>query len=185
VYPFSTQIDHVMHILSDPLAESDLGRVLGQPAKAEALKLQLLQELAQIKRATADMSQPRVLVVIGLDPVMASGLGTVHDELLRYAGAVNAAAHAQVTAPTFDRESLIGMQPEVVLLLRPGDPPLGPNDPRLATFAGLAIPAVRDDRIILLNDPTAMLPSTSLVRLTGQIARAIHPNLQLDELSDE
>lgn len=83
------------------------------------------------------------------------------------------------TAPTFDREKLLEAKPEVVLLVLPGDPPLKSieEDPRLADFRGLDIPAVKNNRIILISDKTALLPATGLPAVAAQMAKAIHPAL--------
>jgi hypothetical protein len=72
---------------------------------------------------------------------------------------------------------LIALSPQVIILLMPEAPPPEDDDPRLAIFAGLPIPAVTDGRITLINDPACLLPSTSIVRLAAQMARAIHPEL--------
>lgn len=83
------------------------------------------------------------------------------------------------TAPTFDRERLLESKPEVVLLILPGAEPLLAidDDPRLADFRGLDIPAVKNNRIVLISDKTALLPSTGLPAVAAQMAKAIHPAL--------
>ena len=42
---------------------------------------------------------------------------------------------------------------------------------------GLEIAAVRHNRIVLINDPLAQLPSSSLPRIGAAMAKAIHPDL--------
>jgi len=181
VYGFPLSIADVGEMLhrdapGEPGEPPSLGRVLGVTGRAQALKLSMLGRLAALGRVTAGLPKPDTLLVLGTGPVMASGPGTVHDELLAFAGGLNAAAGAAVTAPTYDREALLAIAPEVILLLRPGDPPLEPDDPRLDGFAGLPVPAVRDGRIVLLGDPLVLLPSTSMVRVAGAMARALHPD---------
>lgn len=156
-----------------------LGVVLGDFAHAQSVKLNMFRRLAAIDRALEGAGKPSVLMVIGTGPVMASGPGTVHDELLgNFAGGMNAAGDAKIGAPTYDREALLGLKPEVVLLLMPGSPPLKPleEDERLAEFRGLDIPAVTNNRIVLINDPLTLLPSTSLPRIAAAMAKAIHPD---------
>jgi len=101
----------------------------------------------------------------------------VHDELLAFAGGVNAAAEAVVTAPEYDRESLLALQPQVILMLQPGAPQLQEDDPRLSAFAGLPIPAIQNGRVVVLNDPLVLLPSTSVTDVCALMAKAIHPDL--------
>ncbi|MCE9590815.1 MAG: ABC transporter substrate-binding protein [Planctomycetes bacterium] len=157
-----------------------LSAVLGIPQRASIkVKLDMLRRLADIEHAIAGEAKPNVLIAIGVKPVMASGPGTVHDEVLTsFAGGTNAAGEAKVGAPTYDRESLIALAPDVVLLVMPGAPALKPiaEDERLVDFRGLKIPAVTNNRIVLINDPLALLPSTSLPRVTAAMAKAAHPD---------
>jgi len=69
------------------------------------------------------------------------------------------------------------MNPDVILLLMPGAPKLGSidEDERLAVFRGLDINAVRQNRIVLLNDSMILLPATNLADVAVQMAEAVHP----------
>ena len=116
-------------------------------------------------------------MAFALDPIMASGPGTVNDELLEIAGGVNAAANATVSAPVYDRESLLASVPDIILLLMPDAAPLTENDQRLAPLRGLPVPAVEQKCIVLINDPEVLLPGTQLPRIARQFVRAIHPEL--------
>ena len=157
----------------------DLGRLLAQHRGAELLRSAFLGFFTDLERITSKAGKPRVLLAIGTGPLMASGPGTVNDELLRYAGGVNAAADATVTAPTFDREALLAMNPQVVLVLSPGRE--GADAEAMATLlpelAQLPIEAVERDRVVLINDPATLLPSTSLPRIAAIMAAALHPEL--------
>lgn len=180
-YGYPRDLGDVLDVLApadgaEPIGPPTLGEVVGEPDAASALRRRIEQQLQQLAALTSEQDSPRVLMVIGVDPLMASGPGTVHDELLAYAGGSNAIASGG-TAVTFDREALVALQPDVILLLQPGAPPLRENDPRLASLRGLPIPAVQNNRIVLLNDPLVLLPSTSLVHIAGQMAAAIHPEL--------
>ncbi len=157
-----------------------LGRDLGYADRAAKLHKAMFAKLTRLEQKTDGQPRLRVLPVIGVDPVMASGPGTVIDELVTLCGGINVAGDARVSAPTFDREKLIALRPEVILLCLPGAPVLTKDgdDPRLADFAGLPIPAVLNHRIVLINDPLVFLPATSLPRIAQAITQAIHPELQ-------
>ena len=154
-----------------------LGQVLDRRQEAQGLARRFDQTLERIRALTGSRPRPRVLLVFKLDPLMVSGPGTVNDELLEIAGGVNAAADANAPAPVYDREGLLALRPEVILLLLPDAPPLGAQDPRLATLRGLAVPAVTQNRIVLLSDSQILLPGSHLPDIAGQFARAIHPDL--------
>jgi hypothetical protein len=90
-------------------------------------------------------------------------------------------------ALVMDREKLIAARPDVIILLLPGQPALKDlaSDPRLADFRGLDVPAVKLNRIVLIDDLQGLLPGTSLPLVTAKIAKAIHPSLaeEIDNLS--
>jgi ABC-type hemin transport system substrate-binding protein len=153
-----------------------LGQVLNRSAKARALKKTVNRQLAQLKALTRDWPKPEVLLAIGTNPLVVTGPGTVNHQLLNHVGALNVARDASTTAPSFNREALLAHQPEVIILLDPAGPALQSDDSRLAAFADLAIPAVRNERIHLLNAPHILLPSTNLPQTAAALARAIHPS---------
>lgn len=163
-----------------------LGQVLGVPEIAQQLKQRMLAKMRKIKKITAGRLRPRVLIALATNPIMASGPGTTHDELLTIAGGVNAAAGARVTAPTYDREGLLRLSPQLILILAPRALPLKSieKDARLAGLRNMPIPAVRQQRIVLMNDPLVLLPSSCIPRITAAMAKAIHPDLaaQIDQL---
>ena len=205
-YPSPKSVEDVANILIDqseldPTAPKpqipSLGAVLHIPRRAVTTSLELMMRLGQIEKALTSAPgitpgtsssgthpgtypgtiRKRVLMVIGTGPLMASGPGTTHHQLLSFLNARNAAEDATVEAPTFDREKLLACQPDVVLLLLPNAPALQAldQDPRLAIFRGLDIPAVKNKQIVLINDPLVLLPSSSLPRIVAAMAKAIHP----------
>lgn len=185
-YPSPLEFSQVISIIYDAqeipnspdnLPPTCLGAVLDSPDNALRLVTRITRQMYTISSAAATTDPPSVLMVIGVDPLMASGPGTVHDQLLKHCGARNAAADAAVGAPVYDKEMLLHANPDVILMLLPGASPLGPieADPRLASLRGLAVTAVKQNRIALINDPLAHLPSSSLPRIAAAMAKAIHP----------
>ena len=132
---------------------------------------------------------PPVLLVIGTQPLRVVGPSQVHDNLLNYIGASNAASVMRDGAPTIDKETLLKLSPSVIIILEPNGKPLGSigDDPRLASFRGLSgldektgqplVPAVANKRIVLIDDPMALLPSTSLGDVATRMAKAVHPDV--------
>jgi iron complex transport system substrate-binding protein len=146
-------------------------------------RMQALRRLTQTASANTPHAQlPRVLLLIGTHPLMASGPHTVLDDMLHYAGGRNAVADATVGAPTLSQERLIGIDPDVILLFDPRGQPLRgvADDPRLAELRGLPLRAVQNQRIHLIDDPLAVLPGTSLTRVAAAMAKLIHPELAPD-----
>jgi hypothetical protein len=146
---------------------------------AQGVKSKMLNQLDALQNATADRGGPKVLMLIGTNPLTASGPGEVLDDVLtHYLNAKNA-AEGMGTAPTIDREKVLSMKPDVILLLSPGAPPLKSidEDDRLASLRGLNVPAVTNGRVALINDKAVLLNSTPLGRVAGAMAKAIYPDL--------
>ena len=114
----------------------------------------------------------RVLLAFSVDPVVASGPGSINDELLALAGAVNAVGTAAVSAVTLDREALIATNPDVIVLLLPGASEAEAAN-KIAWFDGLPIAAVEEGRVHALTDPQVLLPSTNLPGVLEQLVGAI------------
>jgi ABC-type Fe3+-hydroxamate transport system substrate-binding protein len=185
VYSAPLTIAETLNILHNPEADQylaatqpDLATVLGDPESAIRLRRSIDMQLQAVSDAVAGQARPKVLAAFGGSPIMASGPNTVNDELIKIAGGTNAAAAAKIGAPTFDSESLLALNPDVILLLSPGGAPLGPmeSDPRLAGLRGLPIKAVVNNRVVLLNDPLILLPSSNIAKSAALFAQAIHPD---------
>ncbi|MEM1026677.1 MAG: ABC transporter substrate-binding protein [Planctomycetota bacterium] len=102
-----------------------------------------------------------VLLAFGVDPVVASGPGSINHELLVLLGYENAVGDAAVSAVTLDREALIDVNPSVIVLLLPGASTADADD-KIAWFDALPIAAVKDHRVHALTDPQVLLPGTNL-----------------------
>lgn len=192
LYPYPRSVDAVGLIIWNerefiggelpPDAVPSLGTVLDARGDASDVKYTMLHRLSELDRVTQDLkdTKPSVLLVNQSDPtVTASGPGSVLDELLAHAGGVNAAASATTAAPIYTREDILELSPEVILLLMPNAYPLKSlqEDQRLAIFRDLDIPAVRNGRIYLLNDPVIQLAeSTAMAKIAGEIAKRLYPD---------
>lgn len=128
-------------------------------------------------------------VVPEIRPISAAELNAISDPEKRKQAILAAAQDPEKTvgtAPVLDREKLIEAQPQVIVLIMPGEPPLQSidEDPRLLNLRGLDIPAVKNNRIVLISDKTALLPATTLPTVAAQMAKAIHPSLtaQIDAI---
>lgn len=190
-YQYPETIDDVLAILAGPLeGQQPVGAFISRAEQAKQLAESIRKQFAAIAQGVEGRPRPRVLMLFGTEPMMAAGKGIVLDELLHIAGGENAAAASSLTVPVYDRESLRDLAPEVILLLIPGARPLAENiqdDPRLADLADLAIPAVRNRRVVLLNDPLVLLPSTQMPRIAAAMAKAIHPDVasKIDGVLDD
>lgn len=172
-YPYPDTIADVDRII---FKTGDATNLISQANEASK---HMNDELTAIKQMVNGLPKLKVLPVIGTDPIMASGSNTVINEMITQLGCINVAGDSPVSAPTYDREKLVTLDPDVVLLLMPDAPALadGLNDARLVEFKDLPITAVKNKHIVLVNDPLTFLPATTLPRIARQIALAIYPQL--------
>ena len=167
-------------LFSNSLHPPCLAMVINRSEQGRALFLDFYKELDEIGQVIGrPRPRPRVLMLLGTDPPMAIGPKTVLGDLLwLMLKADNAVADAESDAPILDKEMIVKAAPDVVLFLTPDRPPLGSvhRDPRLAIFRDMDIPAVKADRIFLIDERLVLLPSTSLVRVAIAMAKAIYPD---------
>ncbi len=105
----------------------EVGRLIGREASAAARVAELRERLGVVAAAGTEIASGEggrvgVLVVIGQagGGVRAVGTGAVFDELVWLAGGQNAALSFGGAAPVIEREGLVGLGAEVVVVLEPG-----------------------------------------------------------------
>lgn len=111
-----------------------------------------------------------VMLVVAASPnVDCLGPGSAHHELLVRAGFSAAIADG---APwvTMSLEDAIRINPSCIVLVQPG----GPGDTialpdRLGPLADTSITAVTLGRVVLIDEPTALIPSTNLAAFAQQL----------------
>lgn len=91
------------------------GRVMGRAEQGRGLAKTLRDTRARIRARAARRSSPRVLLVVGFDPLVVAGPGSYLDALLRDAGGVNAAADAGGAWSVYPLERAAAARPEVIL----------------------------------------------------------------------
>lgn len=113
-----------------------------------------------------------VLLVVAASPsVDCLGPGSAHHELLALGGFTPSLTNG---APwvTLSLEDVIRLDPACIVLIQPDSSPDasgGSVAERLGPLAGTGIDAVVNDRVILIDDPTALIPSTNLVGIAREL----------------
>ncbi|MBM4107380.1 MAG: hypothetical protein FJ255_00955 [Phycisphaerae bacterium] len=124
----------------------------------------------------------RVLMLAALDPPAALGPGSFHHDVLVRLGGTPALASGG-PYQTLDAEDVLRLAPDLIVLVLPRTPRSPAPPPptfddlraRLGRLGTLDVPAVRDRRIVLLDDPEFLTPSTAVVRFAEGLARALYP----------
>ncbi|MCC6660214.1 MAG: hypothetical protein IT437_04940 [Phycisphaerales bacterium] len=128
-----------------------------------------------------NLYQGRVLLLAAVDPPSALGPGSFHDQVLQRLGGVPAITDGSPYI-TLDAEDVLRLSPDAILLILPRPPdaparaaPVSAGDlvTLLRRVGTLDIPAVRDHRIALIDDPLAHTPSTAMIGLADEVARIL------------
>lgn len=153
-----------------------LGHLLGADQKAKAIVSDMRTRMERVKSLVATSpNKPRVFFQIGVAPIVSAGTQTYIHELIVMAGGRNL-AEGPVAYPRYSREQVLGLSPDVMIIT---------SMARGASFARVKkqwsqwpfMPAVRDNRILLLDSNLCDRPTPRLIDALEQLAEAIHPDL--------
>ncbi len=154
----------------------DIGRLLHTDRKSEALAGDMRQRIETVRRLVAKATyRPKVFFQIGVAPMVSAGSGTYIDELIRTAGGRNIAAGPN-PYPRFTREQVLAAAPDVIVIT---------SMARGAVFQRVkarwmrwpSLPAVRHQRIHIVDSNLFDRPTPRLVEGLEILARLLHPEL--------
>ncbi|HZZ85427.1 MAG TPA: helical backbone metal receptor [Anaeromyxobacteraceae bacterium] len=154
--------------VEDVLAAARLiGDALGDRAGGERLAGSLSAAVSRTQARAAGLPRPRVLFVVGREPLVVAGPGSYPDELLRLAGARNVAG-GQRPWPIYPLEKAVADDPDVVV-----------DAARLEHGGGAGrletIPAARRGHLVKLEDDDALRPGPRMVRALDKLFAVLHP----------
>jgi iron complex transport system substrate-binding protein len=160
--------------------ERTVGGALGVRDRARKLVVEIRARLNRLADLHRGRTVEDVLLLVGLNPITAVGRDTFLDELLAIAGGKNALPAGGERYPVIDLERVATLRPQVVVLVSPAQPAQSGEEKSGAAQAAALLkdtgaPAVAAGRVYGLEDPLALLPSTSMPRVAGRLARILHP----------
>jgi len=151
-----------------------LGCISGREAGADAAIARAQRELVEIVEQYKDQPKPRVVYIVFSESLMIVGGETILDEMITMAGGENVGAQVGNGWPVINMEALVKLNPDVLLIGKPDEPPQRSNDPRLATWQRMNIPAVRNKRVFLVTDGGIHVASLQLPQQVRMLADMIH-----------
>jgi len=146
-----------------------LGARVDRAEAAAARVAGIRATFAAVGAATAGLPHPRVVFAIQREPLFVVGSGSYLDQMLRDAGAVNAAAGLGGPYPRAGLEWLIAAAPELILDAS--------EDPKAAASYWSrwpSLPAVASGRVVALPAGEFTLPGPWVDRVLERLAEAIH-----------
>ena len=148
-------------------AARQVGRALGDAAAGERFARGLEEGIARVRAVAAGLPRPRVLFVVGREPLVVAGPGSYPDQLLRIAGAENV-VKGEHPWPVYPLEKAVGDDPDFVIDAASLEH--GGSEGRLSS-----IPAARRGRLVRLTDDDALRPGPRLLGVLDRLLATLHP----------
>jgi iron complex transport system substrate-binding protein len=154
----------------------EMGELLGVTETAGELVERMRSRIARVDaRISKADHRPRVFFQIGVSPIVSVGTNTYIHELIVRAGGENlAAGHAPY--PRFSREQVLALSPDIFIITSMARERLF-EKVKAQWSRWSDLPAVRNDRIILVDSNILDRPTPRLVDGLELLAQVIHPEL--------
>ncbi len=151
-----------------------LGQVVGREKEAFSIIASMKNRKERVLELTQHLPRPRVFLQIGEAPVVTVGKGSFADDLIRLSGGENIAGKEKDMYPRLGREEILKRSPEVILISSMN--PKGDYERILREWERWRmIPAVKYNRIHLIDSDLVDRPSPRIVEGLEEMARFIHP----------
>jgi iron complex transport system substrate-binding protein len=164
----------------DSLASIDamivaVGERTGHAAEGRQVASNVDARTTAVEKSVAGEPAPRVLMVLDVDPVVATGPKDFVDELLRRAGGTNVLA-VGASWQTLDFEQIAALDPDVILDASSmtggtGATRIHPDSPGWSH-----VRAAREGHVVGVNDPRVLRPGPRTAEGLATLARALHPH---------
>lgn len=152
-----------------------VGRLVGEPGKADALVASMRQGIAQIESAVQGQRKPTVLDYGSYG--FAAGRSTTVDDIIRDAGGVNV-AHTLNGWQKITDEQIVKWNPDVIIDSSDDAAFLKKlaSDPALQS-----VTAVREHHLYAIDSADLSSVSQYVVRAVYDVAKVLHPSAHLKE----
>ncbi len=153
-----------------------IGDILNCPERTKSRVDGLRRRIRDVEtRISAVDHRPGIFFQIGISPIVSAGSSTFIDELITRAGGVNL-ARGSAAYPRYSREQVLALMPEIVIITSMAREK-GFERERAQWRAWPQLPAVRDNRIFLVDSDLVDRPTPRLVEGLETVAGLIHPTL--------
>jgi iron complex transport system substrate-binding protein len=164
-----------VHQVIDTIVE--IGELCGIPEKATLKAQKLRDRVSFVQECVKSLEKPLVFLQINLKPIMTVNKNTFHQDLITLAGGRNMTENEPITYPRISREEVIRKKPDVIIISsmeRAGGFERTKKDWQEWT----SIPAVRNNRVFLINSDLTDRPSPRIVDGLEEMAKLIHPEVE-------
>ncbi|MFB3920330.1 MAG: ABC transporter substrate-binding protein [Terriglobia bacterium] len=159
----------------------DLGRVLAREDQSNRLTANLRRRIEAVEKCVAPLRRPRVLFVVWYRPLTTAGPKTFISDVIRRAGGISIAEDLKGEWPRMSLEEALHRDPDVILFPRAES-----FSPSLEEFLKLPgwreMRAVKQRKMYFVSE-AIIRPSPRLVDALEEVARALHPPGEAQEMS--
>jgi iron complex transport system substrate-binding protein len=159
--------------LSDVLASiSAIAALLGNAKAGEKLVAKIRAQVEDVKKRIAPAARLKVLLVVGVHPVIAVGGKNFIDELIAMAGGENIVGSAAQPWLNLPDELVVAKAPEVII-----EAGMGSEREKSSKRWGdlKSVPAVREGRVYSYPSDKILRPGPRFGEALADLARLIHP----------
>ena len=161
-----------------------IGKRCGVPDRAAKLNADLRARLDAIRRRTAGTPRRSLIFIVGrspgnLDNLTAVGRGSYLNELIEIAGGVNALAQTAMPYPKVSVESIIGVNPDVLVDMGDMAETTGVTDAHKRSVVALwshysTLKAVQHGRVFAVASDIFVVPGPRVVDAAEAFERMLH-----------
>ncbi len=155
-----------------------IGSLVQAEAQARKLVEALSGRIERIQSQVSHIRRPRVFFQIGVSPIVTIGSQTCIHGMIETAGGDNIARGA-TPYPRFSSEQVIAHAPEVIIITSMGGDPAAAGA-RNMWLQWKDIPAVRNNRVHLVDSDLFDRPGPRMVKGIETLAQLLHPKLFSD-----
>ena len=154
-----------------------IGRITKHENRAEIMVRSLKKRSDRVVQACLPLSRPRVFLQINEHPLITVGKDTFHNNLINLAGGINISGKDSIKYPKYSLEQVLRSRPDVLLITSMERGVMAERKKERWRQWG-QIPAVKQNRIYILDSDLLDRPSPRLVDGLEALAKAIHPELE-------
>ena len=168
-----------------PVAIRLIGEKTGRMAEADALVAGIKERITHARDAVKGRKRPKVFISLNhvpgsLNRLTTIGPGTFLQDAVEVAGGENIFSDMKILYPMVSKESLLKRGPDIIVEVL-YDLSLGEKNRRrlLDDWKLLpGIPAVREDRVVILDQDYVLIPGPRIYLLVEKLAGIFHPEVQ-------
>ena len=136
--------------------------------------------------ATIQTKEPKVLFVVGrsdssLRSLYGAASRTLPHSLIRHARGINILSSARARYPVVSKESILSLQPDVILEVVVSPSTFSPDEVRRSWAELGAVAAVEKSRVHILTSDRWLIPGPRVLDAVEKLAKLLHPGLHLPQ----